>query len=240
MMWMRSLLFLALQAVLTVVFALAGLLVAPFPFHVRYRVIGGWNHSVLWLARWVCGIRWQLKGMQNLPDGPAIIMAKHQSAWETIALPVLMPPVATVLKQELLKIPFFGWGMSLLDPIALDRNAGRAALKHLEVQGRERLSRGLWVLLFPEGTRVAPGQAGKYNIGGAWLAVRTGTPVVPIAVNAGHCWGRNALLKRPGLITVSVGPVIETAGLKPDAVNQLVQDWIEQEMRRLALAEGQA
>ncbi len=240
MIVLRSLLFLLLQALLTVVFAFAGMAAAPFSFNTRFRVITGWNRSVIWLARWVCGIRWRVTGLDNLPAGPAIIMAKHQSAWETIAMPVLFPPLATVIKQELLKIPFFGWGMALLDPIALDRGAGRAALKHLEEQGRDRLARGLWVLLFPEGTRVLPGEIGKYNIGGAWLATRTGTEVVPVAVNAGHVWGRNALLKHPGLVTVSIGPAIPAAGRKADAVNADVERWIEQEMQRLDQIDGPA
>lgn len=229
----RSAFFLLLQTVLTVFFAVLALLAFPFPLFARYRIITGWNRTVVWLARWVCGIRYQIVGLENLPGVPVIVMAKHQSAWETIALPILLPPMAIVLKRELLRIPFFGWGMAMLSPIAIDRSDGRAALKQIADQGRQRLADGLGVLIFPEGTRMAVSEVGKYGIGGAWLATHVDAKVVPVAHNAGECWPKNAFLKRPGLITVSIGPVIDPAGLKPDALNQRVQDWIESEMLRL-------
>lgn len=229
----RSAVFLLLQSILTIIFALFALLTFPFPLFTRYRVITGWNRAVIWLARRVCGIRYQVRGLENLPAAPAIIMAKHQSAWETIALPILLPPMAIVLKRELLRIPFFGWGMAMLAPIAIDRGDGRAALKQIAEQGKQRLADGLGVLIFPEGTRVATGQVGKYGIGGAWLATHAGSLVVPVAHNAGEVWSKNAFLKRPGLITVSIGPVIDPAGMKPDALNQRVQAWIESEMANL-------
>ena len=233
MIVLRSMLFLLLQTVLTVLFALLALAVWPFSLFVRYRVITGWNRLVVWLACWVCGIRYQIVGMENLPKVPVIVMAKHQSAWETIALPILLPPMAIVLKRELLRIPFFGWGMAMLSPIAIDRGDGRAALKQIAEQGRQRLAAGLGVLIFPEGTRIATGEVGKYGIGGAWLATHAASLVVPVAHNAGVLWPKNALLKRPGLITVSIGPAIDPTGMKPDALNQRVQAWIEAEMIRL-------
>lgn len=229
----RSTLFLLLQSLLTVIFAVFALLVFPLPLFMRYRVITGWNRTVVWLARWVCGIRYRIVGLENLPGVPAIVMAKHQSAWETIALPILLPPMAIVLKRELLRIPFFGWGMAMLSPIAIDRGDGRAALRQIADQGRQRLADGLGVLIFPEGTRIAPGKVGKYGIGGAWLATHVTSLVVPVAHNAGELWPKSAFLKRPGLITVSIGPAIDPAGLKPDMLNQRVQDWIETEMLRL-------
>ncbi|HET9113041.1 MAG TPA: lysophospholipid acyltransferase family protein [Burkholderiales bacterium] len=229
----RSTFFLLLQSLLTVIFAVLALLVFPFPLSVRYRVITGWNRIVIWLARWVCGIRYQIVGLENLPGVPAIVMAKHQSAWETIALPILLPPMAIVLKRELLRIPFFGWGMAMLSPIAIDRGDGRAALRQIADQGRQRLADGMGILIFPEGTRIATGETGKYGIGGAWLATHVTSLVVPVAHNAGRVWPKNAFLKRPGLITVSIGPVIDPAGMKPDMLNQRVQEWIETEMLRL-------
>ncbi|MEQ1668539.1 MAG: lysophospholipid acyltransferase family protein [Sulfuriferula sp.] len=233
MMVLRSVAFLLLQLLLTVVFAVLALFTFPFSIFVRYRVITTWNRLIVWLARWVCGIRYQVIGRENLPAAPVIIMAKHQSAWETIALPILLPPMAIVLKRELLRIPFFGWGMAMLTPIAIDRAGGRAALKQITEQGKQRLAAGLGVLIFPEGTRVAHGEVGKYGIGGAWLATHAHSLVVPVAHNAGQCWSKNAFLKRSGLITVSIGPVIDPKGMKPDALNQQVQTWIEQEMARL-------
>lgn len=238
MMVLRSVVFMLLQLVLTVVFAVFAILTFPFSIFVRYRVITTWNRLIVWLARWVCGIRYQVIGLENLPVAPSIVMAKHQSAWETIALPILLPPMAIVLKRELLRIPFFGWGMAMLSPIAIDRAGGRAALKQITEQGRQRLAAGLGVLIFPEGTRVAHGEMGKYGIGGAWLATHAQSLVVPVAHNAGQCWSKNAFLKKPGLITVSIGPAIDPKGMKPDALNQQVQAWIEQEMARLPDAQA--
>jgi 1-acyl-sn-glycerol-3-phosphate acyltransferase len=229
----RSVLFLLLQTIATVLFAGLALLTVPLSIWWRYRLITGWNRFVIWLARWLCGIRYQVLGLENLPAVPSIVMAKHQSAWETIALPVLLPPMAMVIKRELLRIPFFGWGMAQLAPIAIDRSSARMALKQITEQGRERLARGMWVLIFPEGTRMRAGETGKYGIGGAWLATHAGVPVVPVAHNAGELWARNAWLRYPGLITVSIGAPIDPTGMKPDALNQQVQAWIEAEMLRL-------
>jgi 1-acyl-sn-glycerol-3-phosphate acyltransferase len=233
MIILRSALFSLLQALLTVVFGIISLLTFPFAPRTRYRIITLWNHSIVWLARVVCGIRYQLRGLENLPKTPVIVMAKHQSAWETIALPILLPPQVIVLKRELLYIPFFGWGMRMLSPIAINRKAGKEALKQIVAQGRDRLATGFWVLIFPEGTRIKPGEVGRYGIGGAWLATHTQTPVLPVAHNAGEVWSRNAFLKYPGTVTLSIGPVIESTGLKADELNQKVRDWIEAEITRL-------
>ena len=231
----RSLLFLILQSLFTIVFAVTVLPALWLPPVPRYRAIGGWARVVMFLARHVLGIRYRVLGLEHLPAAgmPAIVMAKHQSAWETIAFQLIFPPLSFVLKKELLKIPFFGWGLSMISPIAIDRDAGREALKDIEVQGADRLAKGFWVLIFPEGTRVKPGEKGKYNVGGAWLAAKSGVPVIPVAHNAGRLWPKNAFLKRAGEITVVIGPPIETAGKKPGAINSEVEAWIEAEMVRL-------
>ena len=233
MIILRSALFALLQTLLTIVFGIISLLTFPFGPLTRYRIISQWNHLIVWLARVICGIRYEVRGLENLPKTPVVVMAKHQSAWETIALPILLPPQVIVLKRELLLIPFFGWGMRMLSPIAINRSAGKEALKQIVAQGRDRLAKGFWVLIFPEGTRIKPGESGRYGIGGAWLATHTQTPILPIALNAGEVWPKNALLKRPGIITLSIGPVIESTGLKADELNQKVRDWIEAEMTRL-------
>lgn len=233
MIVLRSALFAVLQTVLTVLFSLIALLTFPLSAHRRYRIITAWNRTVVWLAEVICGIRYQVIGMENLPEMPAVIMAKHQSAWETIALPVLLPPMAMVIKRELLWLPFFGWGIAMLSPIAINRAEGRAALKQIVAQGRARLAQGFGVMIFPEGTRIAAGETGRYGIGGAWLACHVNAVVVPVAHNAGGLWPRNAFLKRPGLITLSIGPPMEAAGMKPDALNEQVRAWIENEMKRL-------
>ncbi|MEJ5210709.1 MAG: lysophospholipid acyltransferase family protein [Burkholderiales bacterium] len=233
MIVLRCALFEAARALATVIFSLIALATFPFAAFTRYRIITVWNRVVVWLARVLLGIEYRVLGRENLPDRPAIVMAKHQSAWETLALPILLPPLAIVIKRELLKLPFFGWGFAMLSPIAIDRRAGKEALRQITEQGRQRLREGFWVLIFPEGTRVAPGSRGRYGIGGAWLAAHTGAPVVPIAHNAGELWPRHAFLKYPGTVTVSIGPVIETRGMKAGEINARVEAWIEGEMARL-------
>ena len=229
----RSVIFAVLQTALTILFSLVALFSFPFSAHVRYRLITGYNHAVIWLARWVLGIRYVVRGAENLPNRPAIILAKHQSAWETVAFLFLFPPVSPVIKQELLKVPFFGWAFRMLSPIAIDRGAGREALKQIVSQGKTKLAQGFWVLVFPECTRVAPGEKGRYGIGGSWLAAETGAPIVPVAHNAGEVWPKNAFIKRPGTVTVSIGPVIETPGKSAAELTRAVEAWIEDEMARL-------
>jgi 1-acyl-sn-glycerol-3-phosphate acyltransferase len=231
---LRSLLYMLFLVVTVIPYALACMLWAPLPLKWRYRLTMGWPRLAIWGARVICGIRWQVRGEHNLPDAPAIVLAKHQSAWETLFLPAYLPRQACfVYKRELNFIPFFGWGLALLRMISIDRSRGRDAFAQVVAQGRKRLAEGAWPVLFPEGTRVAPGQVGRYKLGGAILAARTGALVIPIAHNAGECWPRNAFVKSPGLITVSIGPAIDPQGLSPEALNQKVQDWIEGEMRRL-------
>ncbi len=229
----RSVFFAILQTTLTIFFSVLALLSFPLSAHARYRLITGYNHAVIFMARGVLGIRYVVRGAENLPTQPAIILAKHQSAWETVAFLCLFPPVSPVIKQELLKVPFFGWAFRMLSPIAIDRSGGREALKQIVSQGREKLAQGFWVLVFPEGTRIAPGEKGRYGIGGGWLAAETGAPIVPIAHNAGEVWPKNAFIKRPGTITVSIGPVIDTTGKSAAELTRAVEAWIEDEMTRL-------
>lgn len=235
MTFLRSLLFALLQAAITIPYGLIAPLFYPLSPLQRYRVMRPWSRIILWLARWVLGIRYRVIGLEHLPKGPCVVLAKHQSAWETMALQLFMPPLAFVLKRELLRIPFFGWGLAMTSPIAIDRNAGREALKALEEQGRQRLAEGFWVVVFPEGSRMPPGQKGKYNVGGAWLAVKAGVPVLPVAHNAGRLWGKNAFIKRAGEITVVIGPPIPTEGRKPAEVIAETEAWIEGQM---AILEG--
>lgn len=233
MIFLRSLIFFLVKALMTIPFSLITLMTFPFPAMMRYRVISQWSGIVNWLARIVVGITWRVEGLENLPSEPAVILSKHQSAWETIVFQQIFPPLSFVLKKSLLFIPFFGWGLALFSPIAIDRGAGREALKQIESQGRARLKTGFWVLIFPEGTRVAPGNAGKFQIGGAWLAVKAGVPVVPVAHNAGRFWPKNGFLKYPGEIVVKIGEPIPTAGRKAAQVLAESETWIEGAMRDL-------
>lgn len=189
---------------------------------------------MLFLLRNLCGIRYQIIGAENIPKTPSIVLSKHQSAWETLAFQKIFPPQVWVLKKELLRIPFFGWGLAMTSPIAIDRSAKKKALEQIVEQGKDRLKQGFWIVIFPEGTRIPPGQRGKYRIGGAWLATHTNTLVVPVAHNAGELWGRNSFIKYPGTITVSIGEPIDPTGMEPGELNAQVEAWIEFEMLRIS------
>ena len=236
-LFLRSLLLAVLMAVATIVWSLGCVFFAPFPYAKRYYLTSRWNVFVIWSARVICGIRYQVRGLENLPDAPAILLSKHQSAWETIFYLIIMPrPLVFVFKKELTYIPFFGWGIALLRMIPIDRSKGRDAFAQVVVHGRKRLADGQWVIMFQEGTRIPVGQTGKYKQGGSRLAVETNTPVIPIAVNAGECWAKGSFIKKPGLITVSIGKPISPEGLTPAELSQRVENWIESEMRVISPA----
>lgn len=234
MLALRSALLLLFQLVTVVPMALLCLLAAPLPLHWRYRITVWWPRMVIWGARTICGIHWRILGAENLPDGPAILLSKHQSTWETLFYPSWMPrELCYVFKRELLYIPFFGWGIALLDMIHIDRRKGADAFEQVVRQGTRKLAEGRWIIIFPEGTRTRVGSQGRYKSGGARLATRTGAPVVPIAVNSGEVWPRKAFIKRPGVVDVSIGAPIPSAGRDPEELVREVETWIETEMRRL-------
>jgi 1-acyl-sn-glycerol-3-phosphate acyltransferase len=230
---LRSVLFAAALLLVTPVYALVALATFPLPRMARYWIISGWSRLVIRLSRILLGIDWRVEGRENLPGRPAVILSKHQSAWETMAFQLIFPPQVHVLKRELLWIPFFGWGLALMSPIAIDRSRGVAALRAIARRGRERLEQGFWVIVFPEGTRVAPGERREYQLGGAWLAAAAAAPVVPVAHNAGLLWPRNAFLKRPGTVTVRIGPAIDTAQRDPKTINSMAEQWIEEQQKAL-------
>ncbi|MGD8478358.1 MAG: lysophospholipid acyltransferase family protein, partial [Burkholderiales bacterium] len=195
-----------------------------------------WSYLIVHLARIICGIRFRVIGKENIPNQPSIILSKHQSAWETLAYQEIFPPQVWVLKRGLLKIPFFGWGLAMMSPIAIDRSAGVQALHQSLEQGRQRIDDGWWIVVFPEGTRTFPGEHKRYHVGGAWLASQIGVKIVPVAHNAGTVWRRDAFIKYPGTITVSIGTALDPAGNKPAQLIKEVEDWIEQEVERLGSA----
>lgn len=233
MLAVRSFVFLLLQISLTPIFSTLAILTFPFPPLTRYRLISSYARTMIWLLGVVCGIRHEVRGLENLPKEPCVVLCKHQSAWETLALQVIFPPQAWVLKRELLWLPFFGWGLAMTSPVAIDRSDGKGAMKQLLRQGKERLAQGFYVVIFPEGTRVPYGKRGKYKVGGALLAASSGVPVVPVAHNAGRLWGRNAFSKHPGLVTMSIGKPIATQARKADEINAEVEAWIENEIQQI-------
>lgn len=219
--------------------------IAPFlPFRARYRlVIQTWCRCATWLAKVVAGIHYEVRGLENIPQQPCVILAKHQSTWETFFLSALFEPLSQVVKRELLYVPFFGWAMAMLKPIAIDRSNPKAALKQLAKQGDERIRQGAWVLIFPEGTRIPPGQIGKFSRGGAALAVNAGLPVLPIAHNAGEFWPKQGWAKYSGTIQVVIGPVMHAEGEGPRAIaelNERAYAWVAQTQQQISGVAPQA
>ncbi|MCF6251274.1 MAG: 1-acyl-sn-glycerol-3-phosphate acyltransferase [Methylococcaceae bacterium] len=206
-----------------------------FPFPVRYKLSTLWAASVLWVIKVCCGLTYKIEGLENLPKDQAyIVLSKHQSAWETLALRLFLPKQVCVLKQSLTWIPIGGWALSTLKPIAINRDNQRAALNTLIKQGTERLNEGFVVVIFPEGTRAAPGENKKFNAGGAMLAHRSGYPVIPLAHNAGEFWPRYSFLKYPGTITVKIGPAIESTEKKAKEINSAATEWIALAMNEIS------
>lgn len=215
------------------------LVCAAMPFSVRYKIADIWIDCLLFMLKLCCGLSYEVEGLENIPrDGAAIILSKHQSAWETVALRQFISPQTAVLKKSLLQIPFGGWALATLKPIAIDRQNQKEALKMLIEQGIERLQEGLFVVVFPEGTRVAPGDNKKFNAGGAVLAQKSAFPVIPLAHNAGEFWPRNSFLKYPGVIKVKIGPLIDTQDKKSKDINAEAEAWINQAMREIAMAQA--
>ncbi len=231
----RSLILLLLQVATVIPVALIMLTLFWAPRKWLYWWAQYWLRINIWGLEHICGIRWQVIGQANLPDEPVILLSKHQSTWETFFFPVWMPrELCYVFKRELLYIPFFGWGIGLLDMIHINRAKRADAFEQVVTQGTRKLSEDRCIIMFPEGTRIPVGKKGQYKAGGARLAVRTGAKVVPIAHNAGEVWPKKAFVKKPGLVTVSIGPAISAQGKAPETVLQEVEAWIETEMRRIS------
>ena len=236
--FLRSVLHLLFMVVTVIPWALAVVIAAPFMKPDRiYWMCARWLKLSVDSGTVILGIRNKIIGFENLPTdakAPAVLLVKHQSLWETFCMAALMPhPLAFVFKKELLKVPFFGWAMARMDMIHIDRADGARAFAKVVQQGQRLLDRGTWVIMFPEGTRIPRGQKGTYKTGGTRLAIRTGAPVIPVAVTSAKCWPRKAFIKKPGIVEFSIGKPIPTAGRKPEELMAEVEAWIEAEMHRL-------
>lgn len=233
--WICSLVYTAILFADSLAFGLVIVLLGWLPFPARYSLARAWARLNVGLAKWMCGLDWTVEGTENIPrEGAHVTMWKHTSTWETMAQMIVFPPQAWVLKREILWIPLVGWASWLLKCIAIDRGAGHRAVNQVLDQGRARLAAGIWILIFPEGTRVEPGQTRKYGMSGALLASQTGALIIPVAHNAGDFWPRRGLVKRPGLIRVVIGPPIASAGRDPRELNREVEAWIEGTMREIS------
>ncbi len=231
MAFLRSVIFFIGATVSMLIIASTGILLAVIPFGPRYYYLTRWGAFTLWWLKLTCGLDYVVEGREHIPETAALIFCKHSSTWETLALQGIFPPQVWVLKRELMWIPIFGWALGLLKPIAINRDAGRRAVDQIVEQGTQRLEEGLWVAIFPEGTRVAPGKHKKWGIGGAVLAAASGHPVVPVAHNAGYFWARHQFVKHPGTIRLVIGPPIDTRGLSASEVNHLAESWVAEHMQ---------
>ena len=228
MQFIASLIYTTFFLLFTFSYGVCFSLVAPFlSFRSRFALARNWASVLLFALKLICRLDYRVEGLENLPSEPSIALVKHSSSWETFAQARLLPPQAWVLKRELTWIPFVGWGIRLLRAIAIDRGAGGAAVRQMIEQGRERLQAGMWIVVSPEGTRMAPGQTRRYGVGGAAVAAETGALVVPVAHNAGYFWPRRGLLKKPGTIRVVIGKPIVTKGRDPREINEEAQRFIE-------------
>lgn len=231
---LRATLFYSGYGVAVIWFGLTGgllALVLNYPHGSRY--ILSWNRFIIWWLKISCNLRFEVSGMDNLPDQPYVALSKHQSQWETYCLQFLLRPVSVVLKKELLNVPFFGWGLRLTAPIAIDRSNPKQALRQTLELGKNRIDEGVSVLIFPEGTRINPGKTGKYARGGTNIAIKANAPIVPIAHNAGTYWPADTFIKYPGVIKVVVGPAIYPSGQDSRTLTEQVQDWIETEVSKM-------
>ncbi|MEY3027936.1 MAG: hypothetical protein RIQ77_19 [Pseudomonadota bacterium] len=233
MIFLRSLIFNLGMILFTIPFTVISLFTFPLPQKYRYLFISLWAKSMLPWLKFTCHLDFQIIGKENVPKKPCVVFSNHQSAWETLALQIALPPQVWVLKKELLLIPFFGWGLWLTSPIAINRSAGKKALMQMFEQGGKKLSKGFFIIIFPEGTRVGVDEKRNYHIGGSWLAKKLNSPILPIAHNAGYYWPKNSFLKHPGTIKLTIGPLISTDQLSPDDINVKVKNWIDKHVEKI-------
>jgi 1-acyl-sn-glycerol-3-phosphate acyltransferase len=227
MQYLRSALYTVLLFLTTAFYAVVVILLVWLPAEKHYIVPRAWARTNLWLLKALCRLDYRVEGLERLPARPFISMWKHSSTWETIAQMILVPRASWLLKREILWIPVLGWAVKRFKPIAIDRKAGGSAVNQVVSQGRERLAQGMGVVIYPEGTRVAPGETRRFGMSGALLASQSGAPLVPIAHNSGQFWRRRGLLKRPGVISVVIGPPIWPDGTDPRELNERVKQWID-------------
>jgi 1-acyl-sn-glycerol-3-phosphate acyltransferase len=235
MVWLRSLLFQVYFFVSVCIFALACVIASPFRYRLRFAIARTWGQSMLLVGKYLCGLDYAVEGREHIPDQPSVIMIKHTTVFETYAQLAIFPPQSWVLKRELLWIPLFGWGLAAMKPIAINRGAGHTAVTQVIEQGKQRLKDGIWVTIFPEGTRMPLGQTKRYGISGAALACGAQVPVVPVAHNAGDFWPRRGLKKEPGLIRICIGPPILPGDTPPRELNLKAQEWVESKMRDISI-----
>ena len=239
MNFLRASIYYLLLVIIVVPYWVMVMCVGWLPRIPRWKVIAGWPRLAAWLAIYILGIRCEVRGRENIPADPVVILSKHSSAWETLAYSGIFPPHVYVMKRELMWLPFLGWGLAMFSPIFINRSDRKNAMRLTVELGKERLAQGFSIMVYPEGTRIPVGTHGKYKLGGARIAVQTGARVLPVAHNAGLLWPRNSFLKRPGKVTVVIGEPIDSAGQTPEQLMRTVEEWIEAQVEILLRTEGE-
>lgn len=238
LMGLRTILFKIAFIIFTLLWAIAIIAMKVLPYRVRHRLATGWGDTVVWLARLICGIRWQVHGIEHLPKRAAVMAVNHQSTWETVFTPLLVRDQVWVLKKELIRIPFFGWAMGSLRPIAIDRKKRKAAMQQVIEQGRQRLANGFWVVMYPEGTRSDAHHPRPFKTGAVKLASELGALIVPIAHNAGQFWPKRGRM-HPGIVQVIIGEPVSTVGKTIEELNRSIEQWAHHTVAKLVAAEDQ-
>jgi 1-acyl-sn-glycerol-3-phosphate acyltransferase len=233
MLFLRSLFFYIGQIISTLLFVPIGIIAFPLKFETRYYLVSRWAVFNLCWLKICCRVRYKIEGLDNIPDRACIVMCNHQSAFETLALQLIFVPQVWILKRELLMIPIYGWGLASMQPIAIDRGSAIKSFRQIVKQGCQKLKQNWWVIIFPEGTRVAPSEKGKYLPGGGLLAEKSGAKVIPVAHNAGYLWPRNSMIKKPGEISIVIGPAICSVGKTAKQITKEVETWIEYTVKSL-------
>jgi len=231
---LRSLIFTTYMMASACLFGLVMALGFWLPYRAQFAIARTWARILFWMLEHLCGLKYVIEGRERIPSGNHIVMSNHTSAWETVAQFLIFPPQVWVLKRELLWIPFVGWGLKLLRPISINRGAGHRAVNQVVDQGKARLADGLWIIIFPEGTRVVAGETRKFGVSGALLAIAAGVSIVPLSHNAGAFWPRRGVLKKPGTVRVVIGEPIDSKGKNPRQLNEEVKQAIEAGLARIA------
>ncbi|VAW66242.1 Acyl-CoA:1-acyl-sn-glycerol-3-phosphate acyltransferase [hydrothermal vent metagenome] len=235
-LYIRSSVFWVFHVVSMILVVASLLLFFWLPINMRYAIGSSWAKMNMHFLRWFCHLSYEIKGRENIPQQACLVLSNHQSTWETLAFQHFLPNQLWVMKKELFRVPVFGWGLALIDPIAIDRSAGKKAIDQIVEQGEQKLTQGRWVIIFPEGTRIAPGAPGfesKYKKGGFIFASRITHPVLPVAHNAGKFWPKHSFIKYPGVITVSIGKAFSAHGMEHEEVKEKVEGWIKRELKKM-------
>ena len=224
---LRSAIFTLVMTIATCLWVIPCIIARLFPYHICFAIVSGWCTFNVSCARIICGIKYEIHGLENIPDQPCVIMSNHQSTWETLAYPSIFPTLTWVIKKELLYVPFFGWGIASTQPIALNRSQGKKALRQLIKDGREKINLGRYILIFPEGTRIPYGEERALKAGGFVLAKQAKVNILPVAHDSGRLWPRNGFLKTPGTIQLRIGKVIETQDLSAEQMRAAYARWLK-------------